>query len=178
MDVYRPKQKSPVENFYLAGSYTYQVCVCVCGWLWWGFGDGWIDGDACCGVGGGSPVVRNAHSTSHLPRVPVCSCATTTTGLHRLHGGRHQVGALVRGPNPEVGTCQSFVTQRCELGSRGLHAWLRASITNLFGYRFVLHACGFRQSLNVIPRTCSDYHNRDAKEIKARAGKAKEVLNA
>jgi len=24
MDVYRPKQKSPVENFYLAGSYTYQ----------------------------------------------------------------------------------------------------------------------------------------------------------
>lgn len=25
MDVYRPKQKSPVQNFYLAGSYTYQV---------------------------------------------------------------------------------------------------------------------------------------------------------
>lgn len=25
MDVYRPRQRSPVQNFYLAGSYTYQV---------------------------------------------------------------------------------------------------------------------------------------------------------
>ena len=25
MDVFRPKQKTPVQNFYLAGSYTYQV---------------------------------------------------------------------------------------------------------------------------------------------------------
>ena len=30
MDVYRPRQKSPVQNFYLAGSYTYQVRMSVC----------------------------------------------------------------------------------------------------------------------------------------------------
>jgi hypothetical protein len=30
MDVYRPKQKTPVQNFFLAGSYTYQVSVFFC----------------------------------------------------------------------------------------------------------------------------------------------------
>ena len=28
MDVFRPKQRTPVDNFYLAGSYTYQVNPC------------------------------------------------------------------------------------------------------------------------------------------------------